>query len=140
MSQVSARGVQGLARAVVNLARRFARWIWRRKYVRLFRAVAPAELEDVARFGGFRPGPPSFQGKWFAERLDDAEAWGKSLQRLFGERHQIIQVDVLDSVAAEMYRLANLDGIGPARFADEELLAQINRTRPVVKQLGETGG
>jgi hypothetical protein len=73
-------------------------------YFCLYRAVSPQELADVSSFGGFRPIPSSLQGKWF------------------------VQLDVPQDVADSLFRLANLDQIGQARYAEGELLDAISQT------------
>ena len=84
--------------------------------MRLFRAVSYAELQDIVNFGVLRSGPPSFQGKWLAETPDDAAEWGRRLYQ--GSPFHLIEVEMDDAAANGSFRLANLDLIGPARFAD----------------------
>ena len=90
----------------------------------LFRAVSPEELADIGVVNGFRPIPRSLQGKWFAEAVADADTWG---QRLFGQDpFHVVQVDIPNDVADLMFRLPWLDRIGPARYAEGDVLAIIN--------------
>jgi hypothetical protein len=84
--------------------------------MRLFRAVSYAELQDILFSGVLRPGPPSFQGKWLAEFADHAAEWGRALYQ--SVPFHLIEVEVLDAEANTWFRLANLDSIGPALFAD----------------------
>ena len=93
--------------------------------VKLYRAVSRAELADIQQKGGFEPGPPSYQGKWFAEALGDAAAWG---QRLYGsaKNFHIAEMELPLAVADLLFRVDNLDRIGPARFADVDQLQLIN--------------
>jgi hypothetical protein len=109
--------------------------IGRGKYVRLFRAVGPLELADIQASGVLRPGPPSYQGKWFAESAEHARAWGQVLQRLTGEAFEVVQVELPREVADQMFRIAALDGIGPARFANEGLLDRLNVSHPRIRRL-----
>jgi hypothetical protein len=81
--------------------------------MRLYRAVSYAELQDILASGVLRPGPPSFQGKWLAESIGDAAEWGRRLYPN-GQFH-LIEVEVPDVVAQGLFRLPNLDQIGPAR-------------------------
>lgn len=39
---------------------------------RLYRAVAQDELDDIASFGGFRPGPGCLETKLFATSAEEA--------------------------------------------------------------------
>jgi hypothetical protein len=84
--------------------------------MRLFRAVSYAELQDILTVGILRPDPPSFQGKWFAERPEEAAEWGRQFYPS-GSFH-LIEVEADDTVAAKLFRLPSLDQIGPARFAE----------------------
>jgi hypothetical protein len=93
----------------------------------LYRALSSQELADIAQTGGFRPGPPSYQGKWFAETPEHAAAWGRLFYLVSAVPFHVIVTDIPDSVAARMFRLPFLDGIGPARFADVTLLNLINQ-------------
>jgi hypothetical protein len=92
---------------------------------RLFRAVSPEELADISAHGGFRPGPNSLLGKWFAETPEAARRWGRLLYP-DGVFH-VIQLDVPQDVADQMFRLPLLDQIGPARYAEGDLLESINQ-------------
>jgi len=95
--------------------------------IELFRAVSPFELTDIMTTGEFRPGSPSFQGKWFAESPTDAAEWGR---RLYGAQpFHLVVVDVPRAVADSLFVLPNLDGIGPARFAEIDDLPALNATK-----------
>ena len=94
----------------------------------LYRAVSPHELADIAQRAGFHPGPPSFQGKWFAEIPEHAAAWGRLLYQVNGVPFHMVAVDLPDPIANQMFRLPLLDQIGPARFADAALLGLINQS------------
>ena len=96
-------------------------------YVLLFRAVGPLELADIFSFGGFRPIPSSMQGKWFAEFLDHAEEWGQKLYQR-GEPFHVVQLEVPQDAADQMLRIPNLDQVGPARYAEGDLLELLNQT------------
>lgn len=123
------RVLTGLLRAGWQLLRgAFRGWWGTGSYVRLYRAVGLQELTDLTSSGSFRPGPPSYQGKWFAETFSHARAWGDLLGRSGGEPFTVVEVEVPVDVAARMFRLANLDRIGPARFADRELLDLLNQS------------
>ncbi len=84
--------------------------------MRMFRAISYAELQDILTSGILRSGPPSFQGKWFAETIDDAAEWGHALYS--GSQFHLIEVELDDAIVTTLFGLPNLDGIGPARFAD----------------------
>ena len=43
----------------------------------LYRAVGPLEMADLILTGSLRPAPPSYQGKWLAESVQDAARWGR---------------------------------------------------------------
>ena len=91
---------------------------------RLFRAVSPLQLADILAINDFRSVANSLEGKWFAETKDDADRWG---QLLYGAApFHVVQVEIPAEVAALMFRLPVLDQIGPARYADGEVLVLIN--------------
>jgi hypothetical protein len=84
--------------------------------MRLFRAIGYAELQDILTVGVLRPGPPSFQGKWLAERVEHAAEWGRQLYG--GGSFHLIEVEVDDLIVGGFFYLPNLDRIGPARYAE----------------------
>ena len=92
----------------------------------LYRAVSRAELDSVAKLGGFSPGPGAMGNKWFAESATDAAAWGKKFYAFDKEAVFTLRVEVPNDLARQMMRVPKLDGIGPARSADGLLLQQIN--------------
>jgi hypothetical protein len=62
--------------------------------------------------------PGSLQGKWFAEPPEDAAAWGVLFERWTNlPQRRIVEVEIDGTVADPLFRLENLDDIGPARFA-----------------------
>lgn len=91
--------------------------------VDLFRHVSPGELADIGEYG-FRAGPNSLGGKWFAESGENASQWGRVLNNGEGS---VVKVRVPDSFANQLMRLEKLDGIGPARYAEPHQLDMLNR-------------
>jgi hypothetical protein len=57
------------------------------------------------------------EGKWFAENADDAATWGVKMD--FGGKPTVIEADFPTSAADDMFKVDKLDGIGPARYAEE---------------------
>jgi len=96
----------------------------------LYRAVSKDELLDVAD-NGFRLGPNAMGNKWFAESAGDASAWGKKFFKWDKEPVFTMEVKVPNSLADKFMRNPKLDGIGPARSADAELLRQLNKQADV---------
>ena len=88
---------------------------------KLYRAVSIAEWSDIRTCGEFRAAPPSNQGKWFAESLDGAIQWGSCLYRTH-ESFLVVTIDVATGVADQLFGLAMLDGIGPARYTEIDQL------------------
>src|SRR5690349_16317985 len=86
------------------------------------------EWVDIQSTGGFRPAPPSNQGKWFAERFNDVTEWARQFYQPTGQSYDIIEVDVPDAVVAKWYRNPKLDKIGPAVYAAVDQLAELNAT------------
>ncbi len=56
------------------------------------------------------------EGKWFAERFEDAIKWGQ----LFEPIHDfwVIELDMAETTAESFFKIEYLDDIGPARYAD----------------------
>ena len=80
-------------------------------------------------------GPNSLQGKWFAETPENARQWG---QRLYQDVFHVIQVDIPEDVADQMFRLSALDQIGPARYAEDDVLALINLQNQRISEVPAT--
>jgi hypothetical protein len=93
--------------------------------VRLYRAVSASELADIARCGGFRPAVNTLTGKWFAETAEAATRWGRALYASIP--FHVVQLDLPADVADLMFRLPWLDQIGPARYAEDTMLIQVNQ-------------
>lgn len=76
------------------------------------------------------------EGKWFAESTSDAAKWGKRFYQWNEIPFYVVQVDIPDFIANQMYRIPNLDNIGAARWADEaNLLKVINSTNNGIIEL-----
>ena len=69
--------------------------------VDLYRHVSPGELADIGQHG-FRPGPNSLGGKWFAESGEHASEWGRVLNNGEGS---VLKVRVPGSFADQLMRL-----------------------------------
>jgi hypothetical protein len=77
--------------------------------------VSEAEYQDILQTGRFQEGPNSAEGKWFADSLAGATSHGWALYP--DGRFRLVEADVPDD-APSLFRFANLDGFGPARFLD----------------------
>ncbi len=104
--------------------------------VMLYRTVSDQELADIISRSGFHPGPPSFQGKWFAEAPEHAAEWGRRLFHLGGNPFHVVEVEVPQSVANQFFRLSNLDGVGAAEFVDVDQLPLLNGTCRAIREVG----
>jgi hypothetical protein len=103
--------------------------------VTLYRAISDAELADIVATERLRAVAASLEGKWFAESHAEAVKWGKALARLSGASHaNIVAVEFPEDVAAGLFRLRNLDGIGPARFATTVELGTIISIRESIDE------
>src|SRR5262245_53135076 len=98
------------------------------RLINLYRAVSYPELVDIVQTCGFHRAPPSNQGKWFAESPADAARWGRRFYQMGGPPFHLVEVEMPVDVADQMFRLPNLDGIGPARYADIDQLPGINQS------------
>ncbi len=114
LEHVAARGGDDAVRGIIEYGTDDA--------VALFRHVSPGELMNIQATGAFRPGINSLDGKWFAETAEHARQWGDTLSGGIGE---VVTTNVPRDIADAMLRLEKLDGIGPARYADD--LEQFNR-------------
>lgn len=94
--------------------------------ITLYRSVSPDELADVLDTGTFRPriNGHSMDAKWFSETYEGAVEWGN---RMYEEFH-VLSVTVSTSVADQMYRVTNLDGIANARAAIDDVLDKFNQS------------
>ncbi len=104
-------------------------------FVKLYRAVSAEEWADLQQCGAFRPAPPSNQGKWFAETAVDAAEWGKRLPSQGGDTFLIVEVEIPIQVGDQLFRLPNLDRIGPARFANVDHLALLNSSKRSLREI-----
>jgi hypothetical protein len=101
--------------------------------MKLYRAVSPQELADIHSYKGFRPIPSSLQGKWFAETPEHGAEWGRKLFQP-GPFH-LLEAEIPQHLADQMFTISRLDRIGPARYADDGLLQAINQAKPSIGEL-----
>ncbi len=95
-------------------------------YERVYRAVSEEEYQQILTTGTFEVVPQGCEGKHFADTPEGARRFGEAL---FGiGRFQIIEAEV-PAEAPSLYRWANLDGFGPARFLHMDDLVEV-RPRP----------
>lgn len=83
------------------------------KTTRVYRAVSQKEYHGVMITGRFEIVPQSAEGKHFADTIEGARRFGEALMGAGG--FKIVEADVPDD-AVSLFRWANLDGFGPARF------------------------
>lgn len=75
-------------------------------------------------------------GKCFAETAIDAAEWGRRFYQWSQTPFFVVQVDVTEAVAEQMFRIDNLDNIGFARWASSgDLLNLINSTNSGIIEL-----
>ncbi|TAN35303.1 MAG: hypothetical protein EPN23_11340 [Verrucomicrobia bacterium] len=94
----------------------------------LYRAVSPAEYEQLMKSGTFQAGPNSLGGKFFAESAEHAAEWGTKMDG--AGNFKVIEAQFPKSTADSFMRWDRLDGIGPARYGE---LGPINAANPVIK-------
>lgn len=94
--------------------------------VTLYRNVDGREFDAIAETGRFESGGGSSEGKWFALHGEHADRWGEVLNQGDGVT---METNVPSSVVDGLHRHPgdNLDGIGPAVYADADQLEQINQ-------------
>jgi hypothetical protein len=86
------------------------------KTVTLYRAVSEAEYQQLIRTGKFAVVPSGLEGKFFAESAADAAQWGERLEG--AGNYRIVEVEFSASVAENLLRWEQLDGIGLARYGE----------------------
>lgn len=101
------------------------------KFIDIFRSVDGAEFDSIAERGRFELGRGMMEGKWFATNHADAESWGGVLNN--GDA-----ITVTTSIPETLYNqlhqeVGNLDGIGPAVYANAEQLDAINEAMTGIK-------
>jgi RHS repeat-associated protein len=94
----------------------------------LYRAVSPAEYEQLMKSGTFQAGPNSLGGKFFAESAAHASQWGTKMDG--AGNCKVIEAQFPKNAADSFMRWDKLDGIGPARYGE---LGPINAAKPVNK-------
>lgn len=82
----------------------------------LYRAVSEAEFEQVMRTGTFQAGPNSLGGKWFWESAESAQKFGQWAEGRGA--FKVVDARIPTVQADRFMRLENLDGLGPARYAE----------------------
>ncbi|MDE2143161.1 MAG: hypothetical protein KGJ84_12200 [Elusimicrobia bacterium] len=97
----------------------------------LYRAMSPAEYDELMQTRMFKNSINSLEGKFFAESAEHATEWGEKLN---GNDHfRVVRILVPKNLADSMMHWGRLDGIGPARYADLDLLNHANPTITTVK-------
>ena len=93
----------------------------------LFRAVGPAEFEQLMATKTFQAGPNSLGGKFFAESAEHATQWGTKMEGAGNFR--VIEAQFPKGSADSFMRWDRLDGIGPARYGE---LGPVNAANPTI--------
>ena len=70
-------------------------------------------------------------GKWFAETSEHAARWGDLLEG--PGKYSVVEAAMSAKIADTLFRIARLDGIGPARYAEADQLGEIR----VIGKVGE---
>ncbi|WP_019811370.1 RHS repeat-associated core domain-containing protein [Saccharomonospora halophila] len=93
--------------------------------VPLYRNVDGREFDSIAETGQFQSGGGSAEGKWFALNGEHADRWGAVLNQGDGVT---METNVPQAVVDDLHHHpgGNLDGIGPAAYADGDQVGQIN--------------
>ena len=94
--------------------------------VQIFRNVDASEFNSIATSGEFGVGEGTMEGKWFATSGEHADQWGAWLN---GGEGTTVETQIPRSVANQLHcHKGNLDGIGPAWYANESDLNAINES------------
>ena len=87
----------------------------------LYRAMSPAEANDVLTNNKFLPYDYAMEEKWFATNVDDAGRWGDIFYP--DGNYNILQVNVNTNSLDSMYHVVRLDGIGEAYCSSLDVLS-----------------
>ena len=97
----------------------------------LYSAISVAEWEDIQSIGAFRPGYPSYQGKWVMLRLDDVAEMGRLIYAFDQCPFHIVEIDILGNDMSDVFFDAFRDRVGPAYYFDEHQLNRLLYLREV---------
>jgi hypothetical protein len=90
-----------------------------------YRSVSVDEFDDILLTGIFRISSNSLEGKFFAETLEAAKAWGDVLNDSGDFR--IIKVELDERVSGILEVFLNLDSIGTAYYVSNDMLETFNK-------------
>jgi hypothetical protein len=109
--------------------------------MRLYRAVSQEELDDIASFGGFRPGPGQMETKLFATSVEDAAFFAREI--LFQLDHKpctIVEITIPQELGNRLFRFP-VDGkstvaVEPSQLDDLNATGQIHvmHSSPIPQQ------
>ena len=120
LAHVSSMGYDSPEGVVINTAvgaaLTFVPGLIAAKTTSLFRAVGPAEFEQLMATKTFQAGSNSLGGKFFAETAEHAAQWGTKMEGAGNFR--IIEAKFPKGTADSFMRWERLDGIGPARYGE----------------------
>ena len=118
---------------------------------KLYRSVSIGEFEDIVSSGGqLRPAtvemngtiyPTGYQGKLFAEKLEDAIREGEALYGAKGEEYKLIEVEVTESFFSKMSKHPEIDngiGVTTTVSADYEQMAELNSNTLSIGEVTKT--
>ena len=105
--------------------------------INLYRAVGSGELSDILNNNIFRPDPNgmSMEGKWFTNSPELAAKWGQMFANWTGKAFSIVEIGVPQSIVDKMLSSPNLDGIGPAWYAEGKVLEALNQALQYINVL-----
>jgi hypothetical protein len=90
----------------------------------LYRAMSEEEYSSLMKAGKFEPFEKAMEGKWFATTAEDAAQWGKTFYPK--GNYKVVKVTVPKNALDGMYFGGkNLDGIGPAYYAERDFINQM---------------
>lgn len=93
------------------------------------------EFQDLLLTRTFRISSNSLEGKFFAETLEAARAWGNILNA--SGNFQIISVELDESVSEILEVFLNLDGIGTAYYVANDNLETFNSLILSITEVGD---
>jgi hypothetical protein len=100
-----------------------------------YRCVGVNEFQDIISTRTFRISSNSLEGKFFADTLEAARAWGNVLNP--SAKFHIIKVELDERVSEILEVFPNLDGIGTAYYVSNDMLETFNRLILLVTEVSD---
>jgi hypothetical protein len=99
-----------------------------RNSINIYRAISCEEKLSIEKSLAFIPHADHMAGKWFAEKIDDAAKWGRLFYNWDKKPFFIVLIQLPKHIAELMIKHPRLNGIGPSRYAEGDVLKNVNES------------